>query len=178
MTRGMSALLTPWESFMLKGPRLMKEYAFNPEMTAKTIEDGWLHTGDLAYVDEEGFFCFVDRAKDLIIRGGENIFPVEIEGLPAQTPEDPGRGCPGLSPSETGRDRSGSHSGQAGRDLTDEEVLAFCKEKGLAKFKWPEKMIYANIPRNPAGKIEKPKLRDTYVKPAKEAMEKEFKKGG
>jgi non-ribosomal peptide synthetase component E (peptide arylation enzyme) len=55
-------------------------------------------------------------------------------------------------------------------------VLDFVKEKGLAKFKWPEKMVYADIPRNPAGKIEKPKLRDIYVKPAKEAMEKEFKK--
>jgi acyl-CoA synthetase (AMP-forming)/AMP-acid ligase II len=63
-----------------------------------------------------------------------------------------------------------------GQTLTDEEVLNFCKEKGLAKFKWPEKMIYTNIPRNPAGKIEKPKLRETYVKPAKEAMEKEFRK--
>ncbi len=65
-----------------------------------------------------------------------------------------------------------------GQTLSDEEVLAYCKEKGLAKFKWPEKIIYAKIPRNPAGKIEKPKLRDTYIKPAKEAMEKEFKKGG
>jgi len=63
-----------------------------------------------------------------------------------------------------------------GEKLADEEILKFCQEKGLAKFKWPEKMIYANIPRNPAGKIEKPKLRDMYVKPAKEAMEKEFKK--
>ena len=64
---------------LLKGPRLMKEYAFNPEMTAKTIKDGWLYTGDLAYMDEEGFIFFADRAKDLIIRGGENIFPAEIE---------------------------------------------------------------------------------------------------
>ena len=63
-----------------------------------------------------------------------------------------------------------------GQTLTDQEVLDFVKEKGLAKYKWPEKMVYADIPRNPAGKIEKPKLRDIYVKPAKEAMEKEFKK--
>ena len=63
-----------------------------------------------------------------------------------------------------------------GQTLTDQEVLDFVKEKGLAKFKWPEKIVYADIPRNPAGKIEKPKLRDIYVKPAKEAMEKEFKK--
>ncbi|OPY60396.1 MAG: long-chain-fatty-acid--CoA ligase [Syntrophorhabdaceae bacterium PtaU1.Bin034] len=63
-----------------------------------------------------------------------------------------------------------------GETLTDEEVINFVKDRGLAKYKWPEKMVYADIPRNPAGKIEKPKLRDMYVKPAKEAMEKEFKK--
>jgi len=64
---------------LLKGPRLMKEYAFNAELTARTITDGWLHTGDLAYKDQDGFLFFADRTKDLIIRGGENIFPAEIE---------------------------------------------------------------------------------------------------
>jgi len=63
-----------------------------------------------------------------------------------------------------------------GETITDEEIINFVKDKGLAKYKWPEKMVYTTIPRNPAGKIEKPKLRDMYVKPAKEAMEKEFKK--
>ena len=60
--------------------------------------------------------------------------------------------------------------------MTDEEVINFMKERGLAKYKWPEKIVQAVIPRNPAGKIEKPKLRDIYVKPAKDAMEKEFRK--
>jgi len=64
-----------------------------------------------------------------------------------------------------------------GETLTDDEIINFCKERGLAKFKWPEKFVYTAIPRNPAGKIEKPKLRDVYVKPAKDEMEKEFKKG-
>jgi acyl-CoA synthetase (AMP-forming)/AMP-acid ligase II len=162
---------------MLKGPRLMKEYAFNPEMTARTIENGWLHTGDLAYVDEDGFFRFVDRAKDLIIRGGENIFPVEIEGFLLKHPKIQDIAVMGYPHPRLVEIVMAVIQVREGETLTDEEVLEFCKEKGLAKFKWPEKMIYAKIPRNPAGKIEKPKLRDTYVKPAKEAMEKEFKKG-
>ncbi len=161
---------------LLKGPRLMKEYAFNPEMTKKTIENGWLHTGDLAYKDEEGYFCFVDRAKDLIIRGGENIFPVEIEGFLLKHPKIQDVAVMGYPHPRLVEIVMAIIQTRPGETLTDEEVLNFCKEKGLAKFKWPEKMIYTNIPRNPAGKIEKPKLRDTYVKPAKEAMEKEFKK--
>ena len=63
-----------------------------------------------------------------------------------------------------------------GEKLTDQEVIEFCNNMGLAKYKWPEKMVYAEIPRNPAGKIEKPKLREIYVKPAKDAMDKEFNK--
>ena len=161
---------------LLKGPRLMKEYAFNPQMTAKTIEKGWLHTGDLAYKDEEGYFCFVDRAKDLIIRGGENIFPVEIEGFLLKHPKIQDIAVMGFPHARLVEIVMAVIQTRPGQTLTDEEVLNFCKEKGLAKFKWPEKMIYTTIPRNPAGKIEKPKLRDMYVKPAKEAMEKEFKK--
>ena len=161
---------------LLKGPRLMKEYAFNSEMTAKTVENGWLHTGDLAYKDEEGFFCFVDRAKDLIIRGGENIFPVEIEGFLLKHPKIQDIGVMGYPHPRLVEIVMAVIQTKPGQTLTDQEVLDFCKEKGLAKFKWPEKIIYANIPRNPAGKVEKPKLREMYVKPAKEAMEKEFKK--
>ena len=162
---------------MLKGPRLMKEYAFNPGMTASTIEEGWLHTGDLAYKDEEGYFFFVDRAKDLIIRGGENIFPVEIEGFLLKHPKIQDVAVMGYPHPRLVEIVLAVIQTRPGEKLTDEEILKFCDEKGLAKFKWPEKMIYATIPRNPAGKIEKPRLRDTYVKPAKEAMEKEFKKG-
>ena len=161
---------------LLKGPRLMKEYAFNPEMTAKTIEKGWLHTGDLASKDEEGFFCFVDRAKDLIIRGGENIFPVEVEGFLLKHPKIQDIAVMGYPHPRLVEIVLAVIQTRPGQTLTDEEVLNFCKEKDLAKFKWPEKMIYADIPRNPAGKVEKPKLREMYVKPAKEAMEKEFKK--
>jgi len=162
--------------FLMKGPRLMKEYAYNPEMTAKTVTDGWLHTGDLAYVDEEGYIFFADRAKDLIIRGGENIFPAEIEDCLRKHPKVQDIAVLGYPHPRLVEIVMAIIQTKPGQTLTDQEVLDFVKEKGLAKYKWPEKMIYAEVPRNPSGKIEKPKLRNIYVKPAKEAMEKEFKK--
>ncbi|MEN6616529.1 MAG: class I adenylate-forming enzyme family protein [Syntrophorhabdus sp.] len=161
---------------LLKGPRLMKEYAFNPEMTAKNIKDGWLYTGDLAYKDEEGFIFFADRAKDLIIRGGENIFPAEIEDALRKHPKVMDVAVLGYPHPRLVEIVMAIIQPKEGETIVDEEIINFVKEKGLAKYKWPEKMVYTTIPRNPAGKIEKPKLRDTDVKPAKEAMEKEFKK--
>ena len=161
---------------LLKGPRLMKEYAFNPEMTAKTIEDGWLHTGDLAYMDDEGYIYFADRKKDLIIRGGENIFPVEIEDFLRKHPKIQDVAVIGYPHPRLVEIAMAIIQLKPGETMTHEEVLEFCKEGGLAKYKWPEKVVFAEVPRNPAGKIEKPKLREIYVKPAKEAMEKEFAK--
>ncbi len=161
---------------LLKGPRLMKEYAYNPELTAKTITDGWLHTGDLGYKDEEGFIFFADRAKDLIIRGGENIFPAEIEDVLHKHPKIQDVAVLGYPHPRLVEITMAIIQTKEGQAITDDEVINFVKESGLAKYKWPEKIIYATIPRNPTGKIEKPKLRDIYVKPAKEAMEKEFKK--
>ncbi len=161
---------------IIKGPRLMKEYAMNPEMTAKTIKNGWLYTGDLAYKDEEGFIFFADRSKDLIIRGGENIFPAEIEDVLRKHPKIQDVAVLGYPHPRLVEIVMAIIQPKEGETIADEEVINFVKEKGLAKYKWPEKMVYAPIPRNPAGKIEKPKLRDIYVKPAKEAMEKEFKK--
>jgi acyl-CoA synthetase (AMP-forming)/AMP-acid ligase II len=160
---------------LMKGPRLMKEYAFNPEMTARTITDGWLHTGDLAYKDEEGFIFFADRAKDLIIRGGENIFPAEIEDALRKHPKIQDVAVLGYPHPRLVEIVMAIIQVRPGETLTDEEVINFVKERGLAKYKWPEKIVQATIPRNPAGKIEKPKLREIYVKSAKEAMEKEFK---
>ncbi|HVN96996.1 MAG TPA: class I adenylate-forming enzyme family protein [Syntrophorhabdaceae bacterium] len=161
---------------LLKGPRLMKEYAFNQEMTARTVKDGWLYTGDLAYLDEEGFIFFADRAKDLIIRGGENIFPAEIEDVLRKHPKIQDVAVLGYPHPRLVEIVMAIIQTKEGQTLTDEEVINFCKDRGMAKYKWPEKMVYAPILRNPAGKIEKPKLREVYVKPAKDAMEQEFKK--
>ncbi len=159
---------------LLKGPRLMKEYAFNPEMTSRTIEVGWLHTGDLAYTDEEGFIFFADRAKDLIIRGGENIFPAEIEAALMKHEKIQDVAVLGYPHPRLVEIVLAIIQVKTGETLADDEVIEFLKARGLAKYKWPEKIIQADVPRNPSGKIEKPKLRDIYVKPAKEAMEKDF----
>ncbi|OPY83046.1 MAG: Long-chain-fatty-acid--CoA ligase FadD13 [Syntrophorhabdus sp. PtaU1.Bin153] len=161
---------------LLRGPRLMKEYAFNPEMTAKTIVDGWLHTGDLAYKDKEGFIFFADRAKDLIIRGGENIFPAEIEDALRKHPKVQDVAVLGYPHPRLVEIVMAIVQLRAGETMKEEEIIEFVKDKGLAKYKWPEKIVWAEVLRNPSGKIEKPKLRDLYVKPAKDAMEKEFKK--
>ena len=136
-----------------------------------------LYTGDLAYEDEEGFIFFADRSKDLIIRGGENIFPAEIEDALRKHPKIQDVAVLGYPHPRLVEIVMAIIQTKEGQTLNDEEVINFVKEKGLAKYKWPEKMVYTAIPRNPAGKIEKPKLRDMYVKPAKEAMEAEFKKG-
>jgi acyl-CoA synthetase (AMP-forming)/AMP-acid ligase II len=161
---------------LLKGARLMKEYAYNPEMTEKTITDGWLHTGDLAYRDEEGFIFFADRAKDLIIRGGENIFPVEIEDALRKHPKIHDVAVLGYPHPRLVEIVMAIIQPREGETIIDEEIIAFVKSAGLARYKWPEKMVYAAVPRNPSGKIEKPKLRDIYVKATKEEMAREFGK--
>ncbi len=161
---------------LLKGPRLMKEYAFNPEMTKKTITEGWLHTGDLAYKDEEGFIFFADRAKDLIIRGGENIFPVEIEDALRKHPKIRDVAVLGYPHPRLVEIVMAIIQPEEGETISDEEIIIFVKSAGLAKYKWPEKIVYAAVPRNPSGKIEKPKLRDVYVKASKEEMAREFGK--
>lgn len=148
---------------LLKGPRNMSEYFRNPEMTAKTLKDRWLHTGDLVRQDEDGYVYIVDRKKDVIIRGGENIFPVEVEDVLRRCPKIADAAVIGypherlveivmaivqLHPRET---------------MTEQEVIDFCREQGLARYKWPEKVVLASVPRNPTGKIEKPRLREIYV---------------
>lgn len=155
---------------ILRGPRLMKEYAFNPEMTQKTIVNGWLYTGDLAYMDEEGYIYFADRKKDLIIRGGENIFPAEIEDFLRRHPKIQDVAVLGYPHPRLVEIVMAVIQPKPGETLTEDEVLEFCKEGGLAKFKWPEKIVFAEVPRNPAGKIDKPKLREIYVKPALEEL--------
>ncbi|MFO7773993.1 MAG: AMP-binding protein, partial [Dehalococcoidia bacterium] len=148
---------------LLKGPRNMREYFKNPEMTARTIKDGWLYTGDLVRQDEDGYIYIADRKKDLIIRGGENIFPVEIEDAlrrSAKIADVAVIGYPHERLVEIAMAIVQLHPGET---MTEQEVVDFCRDQGLAKYKWPEKIVFAPVPRNPSGKIEKPKLRETYV---------------
>jgi acyl-CoA synthetase (AMP-forming)/AMP-acid ligase II len=143
---------------VVKGNGMMKEYYKNPELTAQTIRKGWLHTGDLGRMDEEGFVYIVDRKKDLVISGGENIYPVEIEAVILKHPnvrDVAVIGAPVVTAIIEPRE---------GETLTKEEVSSFC-EKNLPRYKRPRTIFFDQIPRSPSGKIEKPKLRQKYAKP-------------
>ena len=121
-------------------------------------------TGDLAWMDEECFVFFADRMKDLIIRGGENIFPAEIEDVLRKHPKIADVAVLGFPHPRLVEIVMAVIQPLPGAILSEAEVIEFVKEQGLAKYKWPEKIIFAPVPRNPSGKIEKPKLRELYVK--------------
>ena len=146
---------------LVRGPGVMQEYYKNPEATAATLKDGWLLTGDIARIDEDGFIWLVDRAKDIIITGGENIFPVEIESHIMGHPKVQDVGVIGLPDERLVEIVAAIIKAKPNQTLTEEEVADFCK--GLPRYKRPRKIIFGEVPRSPTGKIEKPKLRKTYT---------------
>ena len=144
----------------LKGPGVMKEYYRNPKATAEILkEDGWLLTGDMAE-EKDGFIYLVDRAKDVVITGGENLYPVQIEDFLRQHPAVKDVAVIGLPDARLGEIAAAIISVKEGATLDAEEVDRFCL--GLPRYKRPRKVIFAEVPRNPTGKIEKPKLRRLY----------------
>ncbi|OAT85263.1 class I adenylate-forming enzyme family protein [Desulfotomaculum copahuensis] len=148
---------------VLKGPRVMQGYFRNPELTARTVKDGWLYTGDLVKKDADGFFYIADRKKDLIIRGGENIFPVEIEAVLHRHPKIADAAVIGYPHERLVEIAMAVVELHAGETMTVEEVVGFCRQEGLAKYKWPEKVLFAKVLRNPTGKIQKFLMRQMYV---------------
>ncbi len=146
---------------IIKGPGVMKEYYKNPEATAAAIVNGWLLTGDVARQDEEGFIWLVDRKKDVIITGGENIYPVEIENFLAEHPKIQDVAVIGLPSLRLGEITTAIIKVKSGCDMTKSEVEDFCG--ALARYKRPRKIIFGDVPRNPTGKIEKPMLRQLYA---------------
>ena len=151
---------TPGE-LIVKGAGVMKEYYNNPEATRKTIVDGWLLTGDIARCDEDGFVWLVDRKKDVVITGGENIYPVEIEDFLQVHPQIKDVAVIGLPSSRLGEIAAAVIERKPGSTLSKEEVMAFCED--LPRYKRPRKIIFDPVPRNPTGKIEKPVLRKKYT---------------
>jgi acyl-CoA synthetase (AMP-forming)/AMP-acid ligase II len=146
---------------IVKGPGVMKEYYRNPEATAESLVDGWLLTGDVAQQDEDGFIWLVDRKKDVIITGGENIYPVEVENLLMSHPDIQDAAVIGTPSIRLGEIATAIIQTRPGRELTKAEVAEYCT--ALARYKRPRKIIFAEVPRNPTGKIEKPKLRKLYA---------------
>jgi acyl-CoA synthetase (AMP-forming)/AMP-acid ligase II len=151
---------TPGE-LIIKGPGVMKEYYKNPEATAETIVNGWLLTGDVARLDEDGFIWLVDRKKDVVITGGENIYPVEIEDFLMGHPGIKDAAVIGLPSLRLGEIATAIIKVKDGVHLTKADVEEYCN--ALARYKRPRKIIFADVPRNPTGKIEKPKLRKHYA---------------
>ena len=147
---------------IVKGPGVMTCYYKNPEATADTIKDGWLYTGDMAKVDEDGFIYLVDRKKDVVISGGENIYPVQIEDFLRAYDKIKDVAVIGLPDARLGEITAAIIEIKEGMSCTEEEINEFCKE--LPRYKRPKKIFFEKVPRNPTGKIEKPALREKYCK--------------
>ena len=145
-----------------KGERIMSGYWNNDEATMDAIKNGWLHTGDLGYRDEDGYIFLAGRAKDFIKRGGEMISPEEIEQILYRHPDVEEVAVIGLPDIQWGEIVTAVIKCKRDKYLRDDEILAFCNDK-LASFKRPEKIIFiSELPRNSMGKILKKDLRDEF----------------
>ncbi len=144
----------------LKGPGVMTCYYRDEKATAESLKDGWLYTGDMAMQDNDGFIYLVDRKKDVIITGGENLYPVQIENFLSGYEKIKDVAVIGLPDTRLGEIATAIIQVKKGMTCTEEEINEFCLE--LPRYKRPRKIIFADVPRNPTGKIEKPKLRKIY----------------
>lgn len=144
----------------VKGPGVMTCYYNDKKATDEVLKDGWLFTGDMAQEDEDGFIFLVDRKKDVVISGGENIYPVQIENFLRAYPKLKDVAVIGLPDQRLGEITAAIIEVKEGCTCTEEEINDFCLK--LPRYKRPHKVIFADIPRNPTGKIEKPKLREIY----------------
>ena len=149
-----------------RGPRVMSGYWKDAEKTAKVITaDGWLHTGDMGYTDEEGYFYLAARADDLIIRGGENISPEEVENVLYSHPAVEEAAVIGIPSPEWGQEPRAIVVLKEGKTATAEELIEFCRER-LASFKRPRSVVFTDeLPRTSTGKVLKRVLREEYGAP-------------
>ena len=144
----------------VKGPGVMKCYYKNKTATDEILKDGWLCTGDMAREDEDGVIYLVDRKKDVIISGGENLYPVQIENFLRAYGKIKDVAVIGLPDARLGEIAAAIIELKKGCICTEAEIMEFCT--GMPRYKRPRKIIFAEVPRNPTGKIEKPKLREIY----------------
>lgn len=144
----------------VKGPGVMVEYYKNPHATKETIVDGWLLTGDMARQDDDGYIWLVDRKKDVVISGGENIYPVQIEAFLSSHPKIHDVAVIGTPDPRLGEIATAIIQLKKDAQCSEDDINQFCME--LPRYKRPRKIIFADVPRNATGKIEKPKLREKY----------------
>jgi acyl-CoA synthetase (AMP-forming)/AMP-acid ligase II len=139
-----------------------KGYWKLPEETAKSIKDGWLYTGDMAVMDEEGYVTIVDRKKDMILTGGENVYSTEIENVLYTHPAILECAVIGVPDAKWGEAVKGIVVLKTGQNATEQEIIQFCKEK-MAHYKAPKSIDFVDaLPRTGSGKIHKKGLRDLY----------------
>ncbi len=157
----------------VKGPGVMECYYKDEKATKETLsDDRWLFTGDMAEMDADGFIWLVDRKKDVIISGGENLYPVQIENFIRQNVKVHDVAVIGLPDQRLGEIAAAIVEVKPEYEMTEEELEKFCM--GLPRYKRPKKIIFAEIPRNATGKIEKPKLRKIYCGESLVAMQNEI----
>ena len=146
---------------LVSGPGLMTCYYNDPEATAAVLKDGWLFTGDMSRMDADGFIYLVDRKKDVIISGGENLYPVQIEDFLRGHDAIKDVAVIGLPDQRLGEIAAAIIELKPDRECTETDIIDFCA--ALPRYKRPRKIIFDDVPRNPTGKIEKSRLRDKYA---------------
>jgi acyl-CoA synthetase (AMP-forming)/AMP-acid ligase II len=151
---------------ILSGKHMMLGYWNKPEATAEALRDGWLHTGDLCSIDSDGFITIRDRMKDMIISGGENIYPAELENILAACSEVQEAAVIGLASAKWGETPLAIVVAAPGQSPTAESLINYCKQN-LASYKIPQLFEFVDtLPRNPSGKLLKPQLREQFSEPA------------
>jgi long-chain acyl-CoA synthetase len=146
---------------LIRGHNVMKGYRNRPEASASALAGGWLHTGDLGYADDDGFYFIVDRTKDLVIRGGYNVYPREIEEVLFSHPGISEAAVIGKPDERLGEEVVAVVVLRAGAGLTEQEIIDYCKER-LAAYKYPREVRFrSELPKGPSGKILKIELRDS-----------------
>jgi fatty-acyl-CoA synthase len=147
---------------VVRGPNVMKGYWNRPEATAEAIRDGWFHTGDVGVMDDEGFLYIVDRKKDMIISGGENIYPAEVEDALYKHPAIAEVAVIGIPDQRWGETVCAIVVLRPGESATEQDIVDFTQDK-LARYKQPRSVLFVDaLPRNPAGKVLKFELRDRF----------------
>jgi long-chain acyl-CoA synthetase len=148
----------------MRGPNVVKGYWNKPEPTAETFRDGWLHSGDIGRVDEEGFLYIVDRAKDMVIRGGENVYSVEIETVLYEHPAVSEAAVIGIPHLVLGEEVAAVVKRVPGAEVSEDELKEHVSQR-LAAFKVPVRIWISDdpLPRNPAGKVLKRELKEALV---------------
>ncbi|MBI4362720.1 MAG: long-chain fatty acid--CoA ligase [Euryarchaeota archaeon] len=145
---------------IMRGPQMMREYWNRPEETAKVLRDGWLYTGDIAKMDEDGYFYIVDRKKDMLLCGGYNVYPVEIEGVLYEHPKVLEAAVTGVPDEYRGESPKAHIVLKPGQTATPDEIIAYCRTK-LAAYKVPRHVEFrASLPKTPIGKILRKELRE------------------